>query len=190
MSDDDFLKAMADDAVTPLKKRSDKVTVQKDVEGATVFESRRLAALGDTQNVLDPLATLPETLLAPFDELSFVRPGVQHGVFKQLRLGKYEIDARLDLHKHTVDQARAALYQFILDCLENNIRTLLISHGTGAGRETPALLKSCVNHWLPQLQEVLAFHSAQKHHGGYGATYVMLKKGSKEKLRNKALHQK
>jgi len=32
---------------------------------------------------------------------------------------------------------------------------------------------------------VLAFHTAQKQHGSYGATYVMFKKSAKKKLENK-----
>ena len=51
-------------------------------------------------------------------------------------------------------------------------------HGKGEGRERPAILKSCVNHWLRQFEQVLAFHTAQKYHGGLGATYVLIKKGS------------
>jgi len=40
------------------------------------------------------------------------------------------------------------------------------------------VLKSCVNHWLKQFDQVLAFHTAQKYHGGLGATYVLIKKSS------------
>ena len=52
----------------------------------------------------------------PHDILSFIRPGIQHGVFKNLRQGKYEIQSMLDLHRHTVEQARQALWMFINDC--------------------------------------------------------------------------
>jgi DNA-nicking Smr family endonuclease len=53
-----------------------------------------------------------------------------------------------------------------------------VTHGKGEGREQPARLKSCVNHWLRQFDQVLAFHSAQKTHGGVGATYILVKKDS------------
>ena len=52
----------------------------------------------------------------PNDYLAFARPGVQHGVYKNLRQGKYDIQSRLDLHRHTVEQARTALYGFVVDC--------------------------------------------------------------------------
>jgi len=114
--------------------------------------------------------------VAPLDILSFQRPGVQHGVFKKLRLGRYTIEVGLDLHGTTVEQARVAVIQFVRDCLLHDIRCALINHGKGEGRQQPAVLKSCVAHWLPQLADVLAFHSAQKNQGGVGATYIMLKK--------------
>jgi DNA-nicking Smr family endonuclease len=65
--------------------------------------------------------------------------------------------------------------------MANEVRTALITHGKGEGRTESALLKSCVNFWLPQMPEVLAFHTAQKQHGSYGATYVLLKKSERQK---------
>ncbi len=126
----------------------------------------------------------------PNEILSFQRPGVQHGVYRNLRLGKYNIEARLDLHGYTVEQAREAVYRFVRDCLSNDIRCALITHGKGEGRKQPALLKSCIAHWLPQLDQVLAFHSAQKHHGASGATYVMLRKSERKRQDNWERHQK
>jgi len=122
--------------------------------------------------------------VGPHDFLAFKRDGVQNGVYRKLRLGKYTIDARLDLHRMTVEQARLAVYQFIKDCMAQDIRCALITHGRGVGRERPALLKSCVAHWLPQFPEVLAIHSAQKHHGASGATYVLLRKSERKRQEN------
>ena len=98
-------------------------------------------------------------------------------------MGKYEIQSQLDLHRHSVDQARSALKRFIGDCHQHSIRCALITHGKGEGRQEPAKLKSCVNHWLRQFDQVLAFHSAQKQHGGLGATYVLIKKDKSAKQR-------
>lgn len=126
----------------------------------------------------------------PLAILEFKRDGVQHGVYRNLRLGKYQIDARLDLHQMKIEQARLAVFQFIKDCMANDIRCALITHGKGEGREQPALLKSCVAHWLPQFSEILAFHSAQKQHGASGATYVLLRKSERKKLENWEQHHK
>ncbi|MDM3871774.1 DNA endonuclease SmrA [Porticoccus sp. W117] len=128
-------------------------------------------------------------LVDPHDQLSYKRDGVQHGVFKNLRLGKYPLQARLDLHHHSVEQARRALFEFIRDCVEADVRSAIITHGKGELRHKPALLKSCVNHWLRQLDAVLAFHTAQLYHGGSGATYVMLRKSAAKRDLNRERHQ-
>ena len=118
--------------------------------------------------------------------LSYKCDGVQHGVFKKLRLGQYQIDARLDLHRKTVDEARRETYQFIKDCSKYGVRSLMLVHGKGErNAEDIAMLKSCMNQWLPEFDEVLAFHSAQKRHGGTGAVYVLLKKNDEEKSTNR-----
>ena len=41
---------------------------------------------------------------------------------------------------------------------------------------------------LPSLPVVMAFHSAQKHHGGAGALYVLLKKNAEKKQENRERH--
>lgn len=111
--------------------------------------ARRQAAQLEMQgdgNFLDPDSIIEQ--VAALDPLAFSRPGVQHGVYKNLRMGKYEIQSRLDLHRHTVEQARTALWCFVDDCQQHAVRCALITHGKGEGRERPAILKSCVNHWL------------------------------------------
>ena len=138
---------------------------------------RRQAAERETpvdKNTLDSGAFVEP--LNPLDCLAYVRPGVQHGVFKNLRLGKYSIQSSLDLHGESVERARQITNRFIVDCRLAGVRCALITHGKGEKRQNPAVLKSCVNHWLRQFPEVLAFHSAKKSHGGVGATYVLLKK--------------
>lgn len=154
------------------------------------LRQRRAAAQAITEQDTNFLSADYIHPVAPLDILDFRRHGVQHGVYKNLRLGKYSIDARLDLHRLTVEQARAALFQFVRDCLEHDIRCALITHGKGEGREQPALLKSCVASWLPCIDEVLAFHSAQKHHGASGATYLLLKKSKKKSHENWEHHAK
>ena len=125
--------------------------------------------------------------------LEYKRPGVQDGVFKRLRQGKYAIESRLDLHRRTVAQARELVYQFAEDCLRNDIRVAVIVHGKGDRTPDPdnqATIKSYINKWLRDLDMVMAFHSAQRHHGGLGAVYVLFKKSEKARLENWEKHQK
>ncbi len=125
-------------------------------------------------------------LLKSHDILSYKKDGVQHGVFKKLRLGYYQIEARLDLHRKSVDEARREVFQFVKDCMRYDLRTVLIMHGKGDRNENrDAVIKTYINRWLPEFEEVLAFHSAQKHHGGTGAVYVLLRKSDKEKQLNR-----
>lgn len=105
-------------------------------------------------------------MLKPDDMLEFKRDGVQDGVYRKLRLGKYPIQARLDLHRKTLKEARSEVIQFIRQCMAMDIRTLLIVHGRGERSTPPALMKSFVSHWLTQISEVQCAHSAQRLHGG------------------------
>ncbi|HED16632.1 MAG TPA: DNA mismatch repair protein MutS [Gammaproteobacteria bacterium] len=109
--------------------------------------------------------------------LLFKRAGIQHKVMKKLRQGRYRIDAELDLHGLTVNQAREALAQFLSECQQHNSRAVRIIHGKGLGSaHRGPVLKNSVNKWLPQRHEVLAFCSATPADGGTGAVYVLLKK--------------
>jgi len=47
-----------------------------------------------------------------------------------------------------------------------------------------------VNKWLRELEPVMAFHSAQRHHGGTGAVYIMLRKNAEQKQLNRERHQR
>ena len=177
LSDKQFVDMVGDD-IQPLSGKGS-AHIAKPVQVTPGILERRKAAQEEVvaeSNILDPASIIKQ--VDPLAYLEFVRPGVQHGVYKNLRLGKYEIQSRLDLHRHTVEQARKALWHFVDDCHKHGVRCALVTHGKGEGREQPARLKSCVNHWLRQFDQVLAFHSAQKTHGGVGATYILVKKDS------------
>ena len=151
---------------------------------------RRRAAEADAVVERDELSISHIPPVDPHAELSFIRPGVQYGVFKRLRHGDYRFDARLDLHGMSVAQSRDALLGFIRDCRTHEVRAALIAHGRGQERNPPALLKSCIALWLPRLADVLAFHSAPRHLGGTGATAILLRKGEKARLENFEKHSK
>ena len=122
----------------------------------------------------------------PDDILAFKRGGVQEGVYRKFRLGKYVIDGRLDLHRLTVKEARREVAGFLSEAQAKDSRCVLILHGKGdRDPERKAVLKSYVAKWLKETDCVLAYHTAQQHHGGRGAVYVMLKKSEamKEKTR-------
>ncbi len=174
--------------VKPLPREKQQASLKKAVDSNLNLRARREAATAQTARELNPLGGEFVDPVDPRDPIEFKRDGVQNGVYRNLRLGKYQVDARLDLHNHTVEMARSVLYQFVRDCMEADVRCALVTHGKGEGRKQPAVLKSCLNAWLPQLSEVLAFHSAQKQHGGLGATYILLRKSERKRQQNWEQH--
>ncbi len=185
MQDDDDIFRAEMQGVQPLPQTRAELKAARQA-ASLAQQARRLAAQQDTgpdENFLGE-DFIPQVM--PDAILNFNKPGIQHGVLRKLRLGQYAIDARLDLHKHTVAQARVALFDFIKDSMRYDVRTGLIVHGKGGrGQPQAAIVKSCVNHWLKQLPEVLAFHGAQKHHGGVGAVYVLLRKSERQKQKTR-----
>ncbi len=127
----------------------------------------------------------------PHDPIHYKKPGVQDGVYRNLRLGKYRIDKVLHIQKCSVDQARELVFETILNAQKQGVRTLLINHGLGLhSRPFPAAMKSYLHRWLQQMPEVLAYHTATRPHGGLAAAYVMLKKHPDLKLHNKEMQRK
>lgn len=185
VSDDEFFQEEML-GVTPLKRDARERLLRKVNEGDG--EARRLAAEGEPEGLLNSLVDEGVEPLDAWYVLAFKRPGIQHGVYKKLRQGRYEIDARLDLHRLSVKQARMDVHSFIQDAMQYGLRTVLILHGKGQRKteqEKTAVLKGYVKHWLQQLEEVQAFHSAQAVHGGTGAVYVLLRKSLQKKRENR-----
>lgn len=107
--------------------------------------------------------------------LEFSRPGLQHKILRNLRTGQYNIEATLDLHGMTVEEAKHAVSRFLAICKNDRIRYALIIHGKGRSQSKP-VLKNKLNHWLRQPEDVLAFCSAIAKDGSTGALYVLLRR--------------
>jgi len=113
------------------------------------------------------------------EELLYARPGIQHSLLRKLRRGQFSISAELDLHGMTVAVARGELLGFINRSRNSRTRCVRIIHGKGHGSPgRQPVLKMKLNHWLQQIDAVLAFCSARPVDGGTGAVYVLLKKSS------------
>lgn len=155
---------------------------------AALAEKQKRASLQASirDKLKNPLSMEGVKPVPPDDFIQFQQPGIQDGVFKKLRLGKYPLEIILSLAGKTLDESRDLLYQNVRSGHEKGVRALLIKHGIGENSKPfPALKKSYVNHWLRELEEVIAFHTAQPMHGGFGATYVLLKKHPQQKLINR-----
>ncbi|MEC8020908.1 MAG: DNA endonuclease SmrA [Pseudomonadota bacterium] len=187
MTSDDALFLAEMDGVAPLAESHLRVRAESPEAPSLAQLARRQAAAntGKDSNTLT-LGEVPP--VDPFDEIAFKRDGVQTGVYRKLRLGRYPQEATLDLHRMTVREAREAVWRFVHDAQRAGLRSVIITHGRGDRSETPGRLKSYVAHWLPTLSAVLAFHSAQRHHGGYGACYVLLRKNAEKRQDNRERH--
>ncbi|MFT6581699.1 MAG: DNA-nicking Smr family endonuclease [Alphaproteobacteria bacterium] len=101
-------------------------------------------------------------------------PGVDRRTAMRLHRGQMEIQARLDLHGRTQDDAFRALCSFIDGAHGAGRRSVLIITGKGQG-----ILKNAVPRWLnqpPLRARILSFSYAQQKDGGAGALYVLLRR--------------
>nr|WP_326538962.1 Smr/MutS family protein [Pseudorhodoferax sp.] len=116
------------------------------------------------------------TLLDVDDAMSFRRPGIGLDVTRRLRKGEWSLQRELDLHGMRREDAREALSAFIRASHRQGLRCLRVVHGKGLGSPGRVpVLKSKVQAWLIQKQEVLAFVQARADEGGAGALVVLLK---------------
>ncbi|OFC68984.1 DNA endonuclease SmrA [Alteromonas confluentis] len=188
--DDDlrsFMEEMGD--VKPIT--SDDKVFNHDSQDSLAKKARRAALAQENPEIFNPLSMENVKPIKPDDFIAYQQPGIQDGVFKNLRLGKYDIEQRVSLKNLTLKECRDLLYQKLKKAHERGSRALLIQHGKGENSQPiPALKKSYVNHWLRELDWVIAWHTAQPMHGGFGATYVLLKKHPQQKLINREKNRK
>ncbi len=123
-----------------------------------------------------------DRLLDTDDTLSYRASGIGPDVLRKLRRGEWVIQAEIDLHGLRVDEARAALGQFLRDVARRGLRCVRVVHGKGLGsKDKTPVLKSKVRGWLIQKAEVIAFCQARAAEGGAGALVVLLRPTSAAK---------
>ena len=75
----------------------------------------------------------------------------------------------LDLHRHTIDEALPKLDEFLYAAFQTGLYRVWIVHGKGTG-----VLRQAVNRYLSGHTLVKSYGSADRYHGGIGATRVDL----------------
>jgi len=101
---------------------------------------------------------------------------------RRLARGSEPIDARIDLHGMTQDEAHSALVRFVMTSQGSGRRTVLVITGKGRGGEGAGILRRAVPHWLggrDLSRLVVSFGPASPSHGGDGALYVRLRSKAK-----------
>lgn len=138
----------------------------------------------------DEAAVLRESIEAPLsfedridigDEGVHLRAGLPRRILTDLRRGRWVVQAELDLHGLTRDEARGALGGFLHEALEKGYRCVRLIHGKGLGSPgREPVLKHLSRGWLMQREEILAFCQARPHDGGEGALLILLRNTSKK----------
>ncbi|EPR34796.1 Smr protein/MutS2 [Alkalidesulfovibrio alkalitolerans DSM 16529] len=110
--------------------------------------------------------------------------GLDSKIFRRLKAGQFAVEAHLDMHGMTLEQAYDALLFFLREAYFSGRRVVLLIPGRGKGSpQGLSLLKREIQHWLtrePLKRVVLAYCTALPRHGGAGALYVMLRKQRKD----------
>ncbi|MCO4836899.1 MAG: Smr/MutS family protein [Oceanospirillaceae bacterium] len=174
--------------VSPLKKTGRQTTPASKGPDPFSTATRRAAAIMQVKEK----AALGEQgfeMLESQQSLTYSRVGLDSGSIRRLSNGHMRPTLTLDLHGYTIEAARESVWNAIRHAQAEGDRCLLIVHGkAGAGYKDEqgeirgagqALIKSHVNHWLQQIDAVLAFTSALPKDGGTGALYVLVKKKTK-----------
>ncbi|WP_144208105.1 DNA endonuclease SmrA [Shewanella donghaensis] len=183
-----FLSEMTD--VVPLKQSN--CVFNNEASQVTEAQLAKRAAAAQNEYLsklpIDPALLMP---IEPEEVVSYKLDGVQAEVFRHLRLGKYRYSRLIDLHAFRLSQAREYLIEQVLSSHSNGERNLLVIHGKGfKSKPYPGLMKSAVCHWLSQLDEVQAYHSATRERGGTGAVFVMLVKSDQKRIESSEMNRK
>jgi DNA-nicking Smr family endonuclease len=96
-----------------------------------------------------------------------------------LRSGRFSIQAHLDLHGLTIQDARFVLDEFVLESVRAGFTCVRVIHGRGHhSHEHYPVLKDNIQRWLASKRmsrHVIAYTSARNCDGGGGAVYVLLR---------------
>ena len=151
----------------------------------------RPAARRGRMEPLDP-SDLMEEALQDLKEFEWpFAPGYLEGgdlqwnrrLLRRLRKGRFAVQAELDLHGHSQQEARRDLHRFLGECVSRGLTCIRIIHGQGhhSPNQTPVLKKRLPEWlcWRQNAQYVAAFTSAPRLDGGGGALYVLLRKEKK-----------
>ena len=174
MTDDDvqLFRRLVGDA-TPLKTEPRAPALRRRPQPRARF------ARADEARVLDEslAADIEAIEHANGDSLRFKRPSVGRRTMQKLARGRFAVQAEIDLHGMTLEEAKPALSDFINYSASQGKYCVRIVHGKGLGSgHRGPVLKQAVNRWLRRWKNVLAFVSARQVDGGTGAVYVLLER--------------
>ena len=106
-------------------------------------------------------------------------PAIDRRTAERLRRGQIPIEATLDLHGFTQDEAFVAIQTFLAESVHAGRRCVLVITGKGTARDGGGVLRSAVPRWLTEgtyHEQLIGIAVAYPQHGGEGALYVLLRR--------------
>ncbi|MBM4266787.1 MAG: DNA mismatch repair protein MutS [Deltaproteobacteria bacterium] len=99
--------------------------------------------------------------------------------YDRLREERIPIEATLDLHGYTQEEAFSAVTNFLEQAWFEGRRCLLVVTGKGTARDGGGVLRSAVPRWITEgrhSDRLIGIGPADARHGGAGALYVLLRR--------------
>jgi DNA-nicking Smr family endonuclease len=108
---------------------------------------------------------------------------VKLDIFQVSTRNRHFINATLDLHHYSINDAYNKLMNFIIQNYQSYNRCLLVITGHGNTTTEVETIKSSLHRWLnsTKIQHmILSYKQAAKKHGGKGAFYILLKQNKRQ----------
>ena len=99
--------------------------------------------------------------------------------YERLKEGHIKIEAQVDLHGCTQEEAFVSVNKFLDEAWFEGRRFLLVITGTGTARDGGGVLRSAVPGWITDgahRERLIGIGPADNRHGGAGALYVLLRR--------------
>ncbi len=163
-------------------------------EVARGVSRRRGASLPTLSRPFAPKPPAPPAPAAPGPAAKPAKPKapplapIERRLKRELGRGRAAVDGALDLHGMNQAEAHQALRGFLRHSQTRGAKIVIVVTGKGGPLDAPGpigqgrgVLRRLAPHWLrePDLRSiVLGFEEAGRAHGGSGALYVRLRRGS------------
>lgn len=153
-----------------------KITKDESSEKSSISSEEKAVITDKTE----PIRKVIHSKVHEYTKISLASSGVMTGKqAEKMDKGLLKIDAKLDLHGYTLNDAQEKLCEFILNSYHQNKRLVLIITGKGINSSSLSTIKGEFMHWLniPKLRPyILRVSQAKQKDGGSGAYYVYLKR--------------
>ncbi len=161
------------------------VEFEKEEEARLLAEEQALELAKQAAKPKPPPRQITQVVDLPI-ALPAKRPFTHHHplekpVKKKLAKGRLPIEARLDLHGLYQDEAHDLLLDFLLRAWDRGLRYVLVITGKGSSMGSEGALRRAVPLWFSKAEFrilISSYEWAARHHGGEGAMYVRLSRGS------------